>query len=44
MLVERTFQRLTVADTDAGKEIQERIHDLEELLHAYRSGEITEKN
>ena len=25
-------------------EIQERIHDLEELLHAYRSGEITEKN
>ena len=35
MLVERTFQRLTVADTDAGKEIQERIHDLEELLRSF---------
>ncbi len=44
MVVERTFHRLTVADTDAGREIQERIHDLEELLRAYRSGEVTEKN
>ena len=44
MVVERTFNRLTVADTDAGREIQERIHDLEELLRAYRSGEVTEKN
>ena len=43
MVVERTFRRLTVADTDAGKEIQERIEELEKLLQAYRAGQIIEK-
>ena len=44
MVVERTFKRLTVADTDAGKELQERIDDLEKLLRAYRTGMIVEKD
>ena len=44
MVVERTFKRLTVADTDAGKELQERIDDLEKLLRAYRTGMIVEND
>ncbi len=43
MVVERTFQRLTVADTDGGQEIKERIEELEELLKAYRAGLIIER-
>lgn len=35
--------RLHVADTDSGKELQERILELKELLRAYRSGMIVEK-
>jgi hypothetical protein len=31
-----------VADTDEGKEIQETIYYLEELLEAYREGTIKE--
>ncbi len=37
-------RRLTVADTDAGKALMERIDELEELLDAYRSGRLVEKN
>ena len=33
---------LTVADTDRGGRIRERIADLECLLEAYRTGEIQE--
>ncbi len=36
-------QRLRVADTDRGKELEERILELRELLKAYRSGVIVEK-
>ncbi len=41
-LVQHTSRRKTVADTDAGKVIQENIKDLEELLQAYRDGRIKE--
>ena len=34
--------RLQVRDTDEGKKIVENIKDLEELLHAYRTGLILE--
>lgn len=43
MVVQRSAFREMVADTDEGKEIIERIKDLEELLAAYRSGKIAEK-
>ena len=37
-----TARRQRVADTDEGEEIREKIEDLEELLHAYRTGLILE--
>ena len=43
MVVERTTKRLRVADTDAGKELEASIQDLEKLGAAYRAGEIREK-
>ncbi len=42
-MVERRPVRLTVADTDEGKRLMERIAELKELLAAYRSGLIIEK-
>ncbi|MBQ8662751.1 MAG: fructose-1,6-bisphosphatase [Eubacterium sp.] len=36
-------KRKTVADTDTGKVLRENIAELEELLEAYRSGELIEK-
>ena len=43
-LVQQVVRRKTVADTDIGKSLKESIHDLEELLAAYRAGTIVEKN
>ncbi len=43
VLVQHVDRRKTVADTDTGKEIKENIRQLEELLHAYRIGELAEK-
>ena len=43
MVVERVSRRRSVADTDAGKEIEESIIDLSNLLSAYRDGTIREK-
>lgn len=43
MVVERVSRRRSVADTDAGKEIEENIVDLSNLLSAYRDGTIREK-
>ena len=43
VIVKRTLERKTVGDTDVGKVLKERIADLEELLDAYRSGQIIEK-
>ena len=40
MLVERKVKRITVADTDIGKELKENVEDLKELLQAYREGKI----
>ena len=37
-------KRMMVADTDTGKQLKENIEELEELLEAYRSGVLTEKN
>ena len=42
IVVENFRSRKMVADTDEGKEIQEMIYYLEELLDAYREGTIKE--
>ena len=43
VLEENLFKRKTVADTDNGKVLKKYIEELEALLKAYRSGEISEK-
>lgn len=43
MTVNRALYRKYVGDTDAGREIKETIKDLEKLLEAYRSGELSER-
>ena len=40
-IVEKMQKRITVADTDEGKELAGRIEDLKELLKAYRSGPVS---
>lgn len=42
-IVETALSRILVVDTDAGRDIQERIAQLEHLLQAYRDGIIVEK-
>lgn len=42
MMVQQFTKRLRVADTDQGKELKERISEIELLLQAYRSGMIVE--
>lgn len=44
VLVQHVERRKTVADTDTGKEIKETIKELEELLNAYRKGDLVEKS
>nr|WP_308742040.1 fructose-1,6-bisphosphatase [uncultured Anaerocolumna sp.] len=44
MSVEIMKERVTVAKTDVGKRIAEKIESLEELLKAYKDGTIKEKN
>ncbi|SDM41914.1 fructose-1,6-bisphosphatase [Lachnospira pectinoschiza] len=44
VLIQHVERRKTVADTDTGKEIKETIKELEELLKAYRKGELVEKS
>ena len=43
-LVEMTNHRMHVKDTDIGEELQSQIDDLKELLDAYRSGDLKERN
>ncbi len=43
MTVNRSMFRKFVGDTDAGIEMKEIIKDLEKLLEAYRSGELSER-
>ncbi len=40
VMIEKMPVRLTIGDTDAGIKYKERIEELEELLKAYRHGEI----
>ncbi len=42
-VVQRVRDRILVGDTDNGRELKEQIRDLEQLLSAYRNGEIIEK-
>lgn len=42
-IVKRVMLRRQVGDTDTGKELKDRVKDLETLLEAYRSGRIIEK-
>lgn len=42
-IAEKMQKRITVADTDEGKELARRIEDLKELLKAYRSGLLKER-
>ena len=39
-VVQRAHDRILVGDTDNGTELKEQISDLEQLLSAYRNGEI----
>ena len=43
ILVKKTTERKTVAETDNGLKIKERIAELQELLKAYRDGLLIEK-
>ncbi len=43
VITELVTRRQRVKDTEDGKKIQEKIGDLEQLLHAYRSGQILEQ-
>ena len=42
-VVEKTRDRVMVADTDTGAQLKKRVEELEELLVAYRSGQIVER-
>lgn len=44
IIVESYAHRMRVADTDIGMQLKESIHQLEELLQAYREGLIIEKD
>jgi fructose-1,6-bisphosphatase III len=41
-ILEHNFKRIRVRDTDMGRDIQQRIDELKQLLAAYRSGAIKE--
>ena len=43
IILETSTMRQKIADTDIGTELRESIHQLEELLQAYRDGTIIEK-
>ena len=43
-IVEKMKNRVMVADTDKGRELKTRIEDLKELVAAYRSGDLKERN
>ena len=42
--VQLTDKRILVGDTDVGKKMMERIEDLKELIQAYQSGLIPERD
>ena len=42
-ITEEKVQRVMVADTDEGRELEQQISDLTELTEVYRSGALSEK-
>ncbi len=44
VILETSNTRISVADTDIGAELRESIHQLEELLQAYRDGILVERD
>lgn len=42
-IIRRSYPRLCVSDTDAGREMKESIDDLKRLLNAYGSGRLKER-
>ena len=42
-ILETTAMRQKISDTEIGAELKESIHQLEELLQAYRDGILIEK-
>lgn len=42
--VENADRRILVGDTDKGKRMRQRIEDIKELINAYQSGEIAERD
>lgn len=43
IIIKRVAERKLVGDTDTGRELKEKIRDLEQLLEAYHSGRIVER-
>ena len=43
LLQDFTGQRMRIKDTDKGKELLDQIHNLEQLLQAYRNGSLRER-
>ena len=43
VILETSTHRQKISDTDVGAELRETIHQLEELLQAYRDGTIIER-
>ena len=43
IVINKVTKRKCVYDTDNGKELQEKVADLEQLLWAYQKGLITER-
>jgi len=42
-IIENMPQRVTVADTDEGKEMARQVEELQDLIQAYRSGVLEER-
>ena len=42
VIFEKLEHRMKVSETDEGRDLQEQVNDLKELLEAYRSGAVTE--
>ena len=42
-ITEEMVQRVMISDTDEGRELEQKISDLKELMEAYRNGTLSEK-
>ena len=43
-IIEKIENRMKIAETDEGRELQAQVEDLMDLLEAYRSGAVTENH